>query len=127
MKKVGIVEGFYWTPSDAVQGRYGEFDPDKRLDLLGFMGRKGLNISKKESAVLSNGNTITWLEYTNELPGLLDIMAHDWADFLGVDPMILRKLLCRDVEKRSIQLQRVEYESVIKKWPSLEPIFERQS
>lgn len=87
---------------------------------------KGMNISKKESAILPNGNTITWLEYTNELPGLLDIMAHDWADFLGADPVILRKLLGRDVEKKSIQLQRIEYASILKKWPSLQPIFERQ-
>jgi hypothetical protein len=87
---------------------------------------KGMNISQKKSAILPNGNTITWLEYTNKLPGLLDIMAHDWADFLGVDPMILRKLLSRDVEKRKIQLQPADYASVVNKWPSLKPVFERR-
>ncbi len=82
-----------------------------------------MEISKKESAILPNGNTITWLEYTNELPDLLDTMAHDWADFLGVDAMILRKLLSSDVEKKSIQLQPADYASVVNKWPSLKPVF----
>ncbi len=39
----GIVEGFYWSPDDPVNGRSREFDPDKRMALIRRMGEKGLN------------------------------------------------------------------------------------
>ncbi len=56
MEHCGVVEGFYWRENHSVEGRYAEFDPQKRRRLLEFMGTKGLNIYVYEPKVLREEN-----------------------------------------------------------------------
>ncbi len=55
-KYCGLVEGFYWKKKHSVEGRYGEFDPDKRRKLLEFMGGKGLNVYVYDPKILRGEN-----------------------------------------------------------------------
>lgn len=55
-KYCGLVEGFYWKREHSVEGRYAEFDKDKRKKLLEFMGTKGLNIYVYDPKILRGNN-----------------------------------------------------------------------
>jgi len=53
-KYSGIVEGFYWTPKNEVLGQHSEFNYEKRIKLLEFMGDKGLNLYLYDPKLLRN-------------------------------------------------------------------------
>lgn len=54
-KYSGIVEGFYWTPEDAVNGQHSEFNSKKRNKLLKFMAKKKLNTYVYDPKLLREG------------------------------------------------------------------------
>lgn len=75
-QNVGVVEGFYWTPSDAVNGQSGFFTFEQRLELFDVMAEGGLGVyyyapQQVDSLGLWDANSVTkWTETATKASNL---------------------------------------------------------